>query len=64
MPGACRNHHGISDSHRPLFLLVEDESALALFDPEALVDVLMHFIADLFPRSQAHHHELDMLSSE
>jgi hypothetical protein len=64
MVRAGRNHHGIAVSRRALPLLVEDELGLSLLDAEELVDVLVHFIADFFPRLQAHHYKLDVLSGE
>ena len=45
-------------------LLIEDECGFALFDAEVLVDALMHFVTDFFSRSQAHHHNLDVLPGE
>jgi hypothetical protein len=62
MVHASRNHDRISIAHRALFLLVEDKHGLSLFDAEKLVDVGVHLVADFFPRSQAHHYHLDMLS--
>jgi hypothetical protein len=64
MVGACRNHHRISVSRRALLLLVEDEFGLPLFEAEELVDVRVHLVADVFPRRQAHHYKLGMLSGE
>jgi hypothetical protein len=64
MVRACRNHDRISVSHRTLLLLVEDELGLSRFDPEELVDVLVHLVTDFFPRFQAHQHKLGMLSGE
>jgi hypothetical protein len=57
-----RNHDGISVPSRALSLFVEDEFGLSLFDTEELVDVGMHLVANFFPRSQAHHHNLDVFS--
>jgi hypothetical protein len=54
----------VSLSHEVLRTLVEDELGLPLFNAEELVDVLVHLGTDLFPRFQAHHHELGVLSSE
>jgi len=64
MVRACRNHDRISVPHRALLLLVEDEFGLPLFDPEKLVDVRVHLVTDFFPRSQAHHYKLGVLSGE
>jgi hypothetical protein len=64
MVRAGRNHYGVSVSRRALLRLIEDESGFSLFDTEKLVDVLVHFIADFFPRFQAHHDKLDVLSGE
>jgi hypothetical protein len=61
---ACRNYDRISVSPRALLLFVEDEQGLPLFDTEELVDVLVNLVADFFPRSQAHHYKLDVLSGE
>jgi hypothetical protein len=61
MVGPRRNHDRIPVSHLALLPLVEYEQGLALFDAEELVDVRVHFVADFFPRSQAHHYELDVL---
>jgi hypothetical protein len=63
MERACRNHDRISVSHQALLLLVEDEFGLPLLDAEELVDVLVHLVTDFFPRPQAHHHKLGVLSS-
>ena len=64
MVRACRNHDCISVSHQPLLLLVKDEFGLPLFDPEELVDVLVHLVTDFFPWFQAHHYKLGVLSRE
>jgi hypothetical protein len=40
------------------------EFGLPLLDPEELVDIRMHFIANLFARPQAHHDQLGVLSRE
>jgi hypothetical protein len=59
-----RNHDRVSVSRLAHFLFVEDELGLSLFDAEELVDVGVHLVADFFARSQAHHYQLDVLSSE
>jgi hypothetical protein len=64
MVGACRNHDRISVSRPALLRLVEDEFGLTLFDPEELVDVRVNLVSDIFPRSQAHHDKLGVLSGE
>jgi hypothetical protein len=61
---ACRNHDRISVSHLALLLLVEDEFGVSLFDPEELVDVRVHLVADFLPRPQTHQHKLGVLSGE
>jgi hypothetical protein len=64
MVRAGRNHHHISVPHQVLLPLVEDKRGVASFNAEELVDVLVHLITDFFPRSQAHHHKLGVLSGE
>jgi hypothetical protein len=50
--------------HQVFFLLVKDEFGLPLLDAEELINLRMHFIANLFAWLQAHHDKLGVLSRE
>jgi hypothetical protein len=43
---------------------IKDELGSTLLNPEELVNVFMHLVADLFLRLQAHHHKLQVLAGE
>ena len=47
-----RNHDRIPGVYWALLLLVKNEFGLPLLDPKKLVDIRMHFIANLFTRLQ------------
>jgi hypothetical protein len=50
--------------HQVFFLLVKDEFGLPLLDAEELINLRMHFIANLFAWLQAHRDKLGVLSRE
>jgi hypothetical protein len=64
MVGTCRNHDRITVSRRALLPFVDDEFGFSLFNPEELVDILVHLVTDCFSRLQAHYDKLSVLSSE
>jgi hypothetical protein len=62
--GLCRNHDRISVVHRAFHLLVKNELGLSQLDAEELIDIRMHFVANLFAGPQVHHDKLGVLSRE
>ena len=51
MVGACGHDDGVCIAHQMFLRLVEDELRLTLLDAEKLIDVRVHFLADLFAPS-------------
>ena len=49
---------GLIRMHNMFLGAVEDEFGITRFNPEELIDVRVHFIADLLAGLQAHQHEL------
>jgi hypothetical protein len=47
-----------------LFLTIEDKFRFTYFDPEELVDLLVHLVANFLAALQAHHHQLGVLARE
>jgi hypothetical protein len=47
-----------------LLLFVQDELRLPVFDPEELIDFRVYLVTNVFPRGQAHHYKLRVLSGE
>jgi hypothetical protein len=58
VPGSRRHHDCTSIAYQVLLRFVKNEFRLALLDAKELVDLRVHFVADLFARGEAHQDEL------
>jgi hypothetical protein len=59
--GSGGHDYRVVGAHRMFFRSVEDKFRIPLFDPEKLIDLLMHLIADFLARLKAHEYQLAIL---
>ena len=64
MIGTCRDDDRITGMDNMLFFASEDELRFACLDAEELVHGIVHLVADLLPRLEAHHDKLSVFACE